>query len=93
MYMYLTKEFENSFGVDELDLMVQFMKVLHIDRGYEPAFNNFKSYLASQIKRGITPEEELRLCEGILSYVMAEPASNERDQAMKHLFTLSFLNQ
>lgn len=82
---------ENKYGIDPVKIAINFMDVLDGHK-MRQSYDRFKSYLVSQIKRGITDQEEFDLAKGILNYVKSEPGSDERLTAIKYLFELQFLN-
>jgi len=57
----------------------------------EEEYFKFKSFLVKQIKRDLTPQEDIHIAEGIIAYINSGPATNERTAAMKYLFNLEFL--
>lgn len=77
-----------KYGIQTLQLMA---RLWYVFDGNEKDYNKFKSWIVSQINRGITKEEELDLMQGILAYIQSEEATDERLQAMKYLFGLEFL--
>ena len=82
-----------KYGVCKLKLMVHFMAVIETKLSkVKGNFTRFKSFIVSQIKRGITPEEEKNLLEGIHNYLKSDQATNERMAAMDYIFELKFLN-
>jgi hypothetical protein len=87
---YLNLEAERKHGIDKLDILIHFMPLLEGNK-VEKNFNRLKSYIVSQIKRGITKQEEVNLMEGIVKYVQSEPGTNERMKSMIYLFNLEFL--
>lgn len=87
-------EMKTKHGIDKLQLMVKFIHVFECEpRNAKSELNKLKSYLVSQLHRGIHPEEDLNLYNGILAYIQSEPATNGRTEAMKYLFELTFLNE
>lgn len=83
-----------KYGIEPLDMMIRFMFVIESNpRDAKQSLNKIKSYLVEKLKRGITPKENIDLLEGILNYLQSEPATNEREVAMKYLFGLKFLQQ
>lgn len=93
MDKFFDQQMKTKHGVDKTDLMIRFMPVLEArgSRKLRNSFNRLKSFICQQIKRGITPQEDIRLSEGILKYVQSDPGTNERFQAMDYLFELKFL--
>lgn len=85
--------YENKFEINSLDIMIRFMKITESKPSKsEVNFIRFKSWLVEKIKRGITPQEDINLMQGILNYIKSEPGTNERSAAMKYMFELQFLN-
>lgn len=80
-------------GLDKLELMVRFISVIEAEASKgKTEFTRMKSWLVQQLKRGLTPQEEIALAEGILKYLQSEPMTNERTDAMQFLFEAKFLN-
>ena len=82
-----------SHRIDKLDLMIRFISVIEIKPSKaEKEYNRFKSWLVEKLKRGLTPQEEIDLMQGILKYIQSDAETNERMSAMNYLFDLKFLN-
>jgi hypothetical protein len=81
---------KKKHGIDKLQLMAKLMPILEGQK-VKSNYNKLKSYLVSQLKRGITPREEENLCQAIVDYVQSDAASNERIRAMDNLFNLKFI--
>lgn len=80
-------------GLDKLELMVRFISVIEADASKgKKEFTRMKSWLVEKLKRGLTPQENIALAEGILKYLQSEPMTDERTEAMKYLFDANFLN-
>lgn len=79
-----------KYGIQTLQLMDRFMRVFDGDTA---DYNRFKSWLVSQIMRGITKQEEFDLMQGLLAYIQSEEATHERLGAMRYLFGLEFLDE
>ncbi len=85
-------ELKTKHGIDKLDVMIRFMKVLNDEkRKKHSSYDRFKSFLVQQLQRGLTAQEEVDMVEGMLKYVRSEPGSNERLDSMKYLFELEFI--
>lgn len=79
-------------GIDKLNLMLRFMKVLDGKRPKQD-YVRFKSWLVQTLKRGLTPQEDLNLATGIYNYVKSDQATPERMNAMNYLFDAKFLDK
>lgn len=89
---YFDRKMKTRQGIDKLQVMVKFMYVVESEVSkLEGNLNRFKSFLCEQLKRGITPEEELSLLSGIDRYIKSNAGENERLEAMDYLFELKFL--
>ncbi len=80
-------------GLDTLDVMLLFIPIIE-SRSFNKAnkdIDKLKSWLVEKLKRGITPQENINLLQGLLEYVRSEPMTNEREKAMKYLFEAEFL--
>lgn len=88
--MFVRREFSNDFGVDELGLLTHFLPILN-PKTCMQAYGGFKAFIASKIKRELSPEEESNLKAGIAEYAFSKPNTNERNKVMEYLFTLKFL--
>ena len=77
-------------GIDKLNLMLRFMKVLDGKRPKQD-YNRFKSWLVQTLKRGLTAQEDLNLATAIYNYVKSSEATPERIEAMNYLFDAKFL--
>ena len=83
---------ETKYGIQTLDVMVRFIKILNAKK-CQSRLDSFKAWLCSQIKRGITEQENLKLMQGILNYIQSDLGTDERLEAMKYLFELDFLDE
>lgn len=83
----------NKHGIDKLEIMIRFISVFECEEGKEDLeFYMLTSFLEKQLKRKLTPEEDINLTKGILNYLQSEPATKKRIQAMKYLLNTNFLN-
>ena len=90
----IDEEYNNSFNIDSLELIIQFMPILDAEntKGMDKKLIRLESYIISKIKRDLTVSENINLLEGLKKYVQSEPATSERLEAMRYLFKLKFLN-
>lgn len=89
---YFDMEMKTKQGIDKTMLMLKFMSVIESEGAkIKRNYNRFKSYLCQQLQRGITPQEEKNLLEGIGKYLHSEGGERERLEAMDYLFELKFL--
>lgn len=87
-------ETKTIHGIDKLDIMIHFISVIETKNSkVKSEFNRFKSFLVEKLKRGLTPQEEINLAEGIVKYLQSEQETNERIKAMNYLFNLEFLTE
>jgi hypothetical protein len=88
-------ETETKFGIDKLELMCKFMKILAIEEVDEVKINSslldIKTFLAEKIKRELTGEEYLNMLQGIHDYMASDPATNERINSINYLLNLDFV--
>lgn len=80
----------SKYGIDKLDFMVRFIRVLEGEQTKEE-YALFKLWLRSKLKRELTNKEEYNLAKCILDYIRSEESSNERLESMQYLFSLKFL--
>ncbi len=86
-------KYKTKHGLDTLELMARFLSIIETEaKTPEKEYNRFKSWLVEKLKRGIKPEEDINLAQGIINYIQSDPETNERAQAMKYLFNAEFLN-
>lgn len=87
-------ELTTKQGVDKLRLMLHCMSVIEFksEKQTTKAIDKLKSFLVQQLKRGITPQENIDLLEAIRQYIISDPETNERTSAMNNLFNLKFIN-
>jgi len=78
-------------GIDKLELMVRFIGVLDANN-LANEYDDFKSWLNSNLNRKMTNIEEINLAKGILRYIKSDEETNERLEAMEYLFNTDFLN-
>ena len=78
-------------GIDKLELMVRFIGVLDANN-LANEYDDFKSWLNSNLNRKMTNIEEINLAKGILRYIKSDEGTNERLEAMEYLFNTDFLN-
>ena len=89
----LELEIKTKSGLDKLELMVRFISIIETKKSkVDNESNRTKSWLVQQLKRGLTPSEEVNLMQGILNYIQSDGETNERIEAMKYLFEAEFLN-
>lgn len=83
-----------KYGIDKTRLMLRFIPVIHAttEKKIDKGLNKLKSFLVQQIKRGITPQENLALLEGIRNYIISDSGTNERMDAIDYLFNLKFID-
>jgi hypothetical protein len=83
-----------KYGIDRTKLMIRFIPIIEAktEKAIDREINKMKSFLVQQIKRGITPQENIALLEGVRNYIISDSATNERMAAMKYLFNLDFIN-
>lgn len=83
-----------KYGIDRTKLMIRFIPVIEAktEKEIDKQLNRLKSYLVQQLKRGITPQENIALLEGIRNYIISDSATNERMAAMEYLFNLDFID-
>ena len=88
-------EEKTKHGIDKLKLMLYFMRVVESkgSKQLRSSFTRLKSFICQQIKRGITPHEELNLNQAILDYIKADGGTNERLASMDYLFDSKFLDK
>lgn len=89
----LDKELKTKHGIDKLKIMLYFIQILEekSTKKIRKHSNRLKSFICQQLKRGITPQEEIGLWEGVCNYIKSEPQTKERATAMEYLFELKFL--
>lgn len=82
-----------KYGIDKTKLMVRFIPVIEAttEKKIDKGLNKLKSFLVQQIKRGITPQENLALLE-IRNYIISDSGTNERMDAIEYLFNLKFID-
>lgn len=78
-------------GIDKLELMVRFIGVLDANN-LANEYDDFKSWLNSNLNRKMTNIEEINLAKGILRYIKSDEGTNERLEDMVYLFNTDFLN-
>lgn len=90
------EELTTKNGIDKLELMVKFMPLLitpnESEKKIKNNYNSLKSFLVSQLNRGISLSEEDNLLSGIVDYLETKEATPERMKAMEYLFNLEFIN-
>lgn len=82
-------EMENKFGIEPMEILLRFCRIMDHPGKY---YNRFKSYIVSQIQRGITREEENKLGKLLLSYIDSDPGTKERIVATNSIIKLEFLD-
>lgn len=95
METFFDKELKTkNFGFDKLATMLFFIPVLEAssEKKLKKAFARLKSFLVQQLQRGITIQEDIDLMKGCQNWIMSDPGTNERFEAMDYLFDLQFLN-
>lgn len=80
----------NKHNIDKFDLAYHFMKIFD---GHDPEqeYNELKSFLQEELKRKMTPGEELNLLQLILDFNKSEPVTIERSKALNSLFQCDFI--
>lgn len=88
-------EHSNKFGIEPVLVSVKFIPLLCMERysekKYTQALIRIKSFLVSQIKRGITATEERDMLNAVIKFYKADPGTNQRIQATNYLLKLKFL--
>lgn len=95
MNTFIDYDLKTPFGIDKLKVMVMFMPILESksEDQASKAIAKLKSFLVQQLKRGITPQEELDLLTGCRNWCITDAGTNERMKSMNYLFELKFLKQ
>jgi hypothetical protein len=78
-------------GIDGLTFCMKFMEMLDGNGNLHANYDRIKAFIVSQIKRGMTTQEDHDLAQGIVNYVRSTPETNERLEAMDYLFNIKFI--
>ncbi len=91
--MGMDMELETPHGIDKCRLMLICMPLLDAKGStvMDKRLANLKSFIVQQIGRGTTKEEELCMLEALKNYVVSDPQTNERAEAMDYLFNAKFI--
>lgn len=98
--MFTDLETKNKFGIDKLELMIEFMGIMTVgdnplddisDQKIEALLLKLKTFLEQKIKRDFTSKEYIDLMEGLVNYTASDPGTNERINSLEYLFNLDFI--
>lgn len=90
--LYTSSPTTRKGNLDKLNVTVRILGILET-KNPKSDYNKFKSYLVSQLKRGITPQEEMNLAQGIVNFIQTDGGTNERLKTMEYLIELEFLEE
>jgi hypothetical protein len=86
------EETAGKYKVDKLLVMMKFMAVVESNPDKAQSnLNKFNSFVVSQIKRGITPQENVNIITGFYNYIRSDAATKERTDSMDYMINLKFL--
>jgi hypothetical protein len=84
------EEKESKYGIDKLDFMCKFIRVIE-GKQVKEEYALLKLWLRYKIKRHLTEREEFNLVGAIHRYVKSDGGTQERLDSMKYLINIEFL--
>ncbi len=85
---------KTKHGIDKLHLMVLFIKIIEGEskEQFEKAMDELKLFLVKELKRELTPQENVDLLFACKEYIMSDVETQKRLDSMAHLFELKFIS-
>jgi len=86
-------EQKTKHGLNKFSMMVKFILVFESKSSdeFDKKFTELKTWLATNLNKRISDQEELNIIEGIKNYTLSEPNTNDRMDSLKYLFKAEFL--